>query len=197
MKIFKIVDIFHSIQGEGFHAGSRALFIRMPFCNLKCSWCDTEFNTFKNYSEEDLNKIIDSEPCRFAVITGGEPLLNKQTPEIIKFLEAHGFHIACETNGSFPYLKGIHHVACSPKRDNDFKIHPALIDNISELKIVIDRGFDLSLLNLFENTVRHALLYLSPEWNDFEENLNTIIEYQRGNPKWKISLQTHKIMKIE
>ena len=79
MSTLNINDAFWTFQGEGANAGKRALFVRMPFCNLACTWCDTEFNSFKRWSLNEFNDLATSEPSRFAVITGGEPMLNKHT----------------------------------------------------------------------------------------------------------------------
>lgn len=193
MNQFNLVDVFHTFQGEGFYAGRRALFVRLPFCNLKCSWCDTEFNKFKTWSCDEFEAFILSEPNRFAVVTGGEPMMNKQTPEIIALLKQHGFTVAIETNGHFPPLPGIDWITCSPKRDGDkpYFIHPELFSFVDEFKYVVDSKFDFSVLNKHDKSDR-ARLSLSPEFNTFSESLDKMTNYIKENPHWKISLQTHK-----
>ncbi len=192
-----LVDVFHTFQGEGFHAGRRALFIRMPFCNLKCSWCDTEFNKFKTWTSQTFLDFASSEPCRFAVVTGGEPMMNKQTPSVINLLKDLNYEIACETNGTFPIVDGIDFVTCSPKRDSSpsYFVHPEALANIAEFKYVVDKDFDFSILS------RHDLsdgrrYSLSPEFNSMKENLVLIQNFIKENPNWKISLQTHKWMGV-
>lgn len=189
-----INDIYHTIQGEGFYAGSRALFCRTPKCNLACSWCDTTFHSSYSMSQEQFNEIATQEPHRFAVITGGEPLLNKDTPTLISWLKALGYLIAVETNGTMPFKDGIDWVTCSPKRDAAYKIHRDLKSHVSEYKYVVDDDFDFTILD------RHAhdqcRLSLSPEFGQFDKNVKKIIDYIKENPQWKISLQTHKFMKI-
>lgn len=191
-----INNVFWTFQGEGLYSGRRALFVRMPKCNLRCSWCDTEFDSFKKWSESDLIEVALSEKSRFAVITGGEPLMNRQTPKVVSILKSLGFEVACETNGTWPYVNGIDFVTCSPKRDADYEIHPDLWKAVDEFKYVIDKGFDLSVLERHNNPQNRARLTLSPEWNDFKENLSVIFDYIKSNPHWRISLQTHKIMEI-
>lgn len=198
--MFRLNDVFHTIQGEGFHSGRRALFLRLPFCNYSCPWCDTEYNSYKEFELYELREIIEQEKNRFAVITGGEPLMNKQTPELVAFLKDAGFEIACETNGSMPAVDGIDFVTCSPKRFTqkglpEFFINPALKEKVSEYKYVVDTDFDFKLLERHKNDT--CRLSLSPEFNTWDQSVERIIEYIKENPQWKISLQTHKILKIK
>lgn len=186
-----INDLFWTFQGEGFHWGRRALFVRMPYCNLKCSWCDTEFNTYKRYSPEQFESFMDSEPSRFAVITGGEPMMNKQTPQIIKMLSHRGFHIACESNGTFPILDGIDFATVSPKADGQFEIHPNAFTRASEFKYVVDDHFDFELLKR-HNTKDGRRYSLSPEFNNMARQVERIENFIIKNPDWRLNLQTHK-----
>lgn len=195
-----INDIFWTIQGEGFNTGRRALFIRLPFCNYKCPWCDTEFDSYNEYENIDLINWFEKEPARFAVITGGEPTMNKYINEIITLLKAYKFEIALETNGSFPIPDGIDHVTCSPKKYvqkglPEYFINPSIRNKISEVKYVVDEIFDFSILDKHKDDKFKK--YLSPEFNNFEININRILKYIKENPEWKVSLQTHKLMKIQ
>lgn len=199
MDTFRINDVFWTFQGEGVHWGKRALFVRLPFCNYSCPWCDTEYNSYKEWDAADLVDFAQKEKARFVVITGGEPLMNKQTPHLIQMFKSMGFYIAVETNGSMPALEGIDFITCSPKKYvqkglPEFFINPAIKNKVSEYKYVIEKGFDLSLLSRHDND--ECVLSLSPEFNDFDDNLKTIFEYIKEKPRWKISLQTHKFMKI-
>lgn len=194
--MLRINDLFWTIQGEGFNAGRRALFIRLPFCNYNCSWCDTTFDSYKEYELHEFIEFLNLEKARFAVITGGEPMMNKQTPEIVDILKKAGFEIAVETNGSFPYISGIDWVTCSPKKDVQkglpkYFINPNLYKHVSEFKYVVDDDFDFSLLERHKND-GYKLHYLSPEFNNFNKNLEKISEYIKENPEWNVSLQTHK-----
>lgn len=197
MKTFLLNDVFHTFQGEGLHWGRRSLFIRMPKCNLSCYFCDTEFNTYEKWEESKLIEVIEKEKCRFAVITGGEPLMNKQTPLIISLLRDNGFEIACETNGTFPYTEGIDYVTCSPKRDAEYKIHDGLWDHVSEFKYVIDDIFDWSILERHNVPENKARLSLSPEYNKMAESVTKISDYIQEHPWWKLSLQTHKFIGVK
>ncbi len=189
-------DLFWTLQGEGANWGRRALFVRMPYCNLKCSWCDTQFNSFIKWSEQDFIKYALSEKARFAVITGGEPMMNKQTPRIVELLKDYGFETACESNGTFPVVAGIDFVTISPKRDADYKIHDEAYSKASEFKYVVDEGFDFKILERHRNdlpSVRHSL---SPEFGRFEKSVKQIIDFIKEEPQWRLSLQTHKWIKV-
>jgi 7-carboxy-7-deazaguanine synthase len=197
--VLKINDVFWTFQGEGYLWGKRALFVRMPYCNLKCSWCDTEFNSHTDWTEESFKNIALSEPSRFAVITGGEPMMNKQTPHIVKKLNDLGFFIACETNGTFPIVEGIDFVTISPKRDSNYQINKDAILKCSELKLVVDEGFDLNIAKQMESLFKstNTRLSLSPEYNKMNESFKVIEKYIKENPRWNLSLQTHKFLDIK
>jgi len=196
-KLIKLVEYFHTFQGEGMNWGRRAFFVRIPFCNLSCSWCDTEFNKFERVEAEEFIKAAESEPCRFAVITGGEPAMSKETPKIIKILKDLKFEIAIESNGTFPIPDGIDFVTLSPKAQADFEMHPQAIRVANEIKVVVDEGFDTSILNSIEKlSDEYVRLSLSPEWGNKDASLKIIEEFIKENPKWRISLQTHKIMGV-
>lgn len=187
---FQINDIFWTFQGEGTNAGRRALFIRLPRCNLRCSWCDTEFNTFKTMSREYLEGFFDLEPARFVVITGGEPLMNPQLKDLIELLQDSRFEIACETNGTYPYVDGIDFVTCSPKRDADFAVDENLMNHVKEFKFVVDEDFDFNIVTPFFNT--SARVSLSPEFNTMNKSLERIYDFIKRYPEVRLSLQSHK-----
>ena len=192
-----INNVFHTWQGEGANAGRRALFIRMPYCNLKCSWCDTEYNSHITWDMRDLYSRVVHDPCRFAVITGGEPMMNKDTPHIVAFLKQHGFEVACETNGTFPIVDGIDFVTCSPKRfqENPYAVHPEVWPKVSEFKYVVDDEFDFAILK--RHTLDDGKRYsLSPEFNNMKASMERIFAYTKENPQWRISLQTHKWINV-
>lgn len=192
--VFNINNIFWTFQGEGQHAGTRALFVRMPYCNLACSWCDTEFNSHSKWTKGDFQLFARKEKARFAVITGGEPMMNKHTPAVISSLKELGFYIACETNGNFPIFEGIDFATCSPKRDakpDPYYVHSSAWPKVAEFKYVVDDQFDFSVLD--RHDVKDGRRYsLSPEFNQMQKSLYRIYEYIEHNPQWKLNLQTHK-----
>lgn len=196
-----INDVFATFQGEGFHAGRRALFVRMPFCDLACPWCDTQFDKFKPWDKDDFRDFAQREENRFAVITGGEPTMHKHTPVVIDILKSLGFYIAIESNGHFPIPAGIDFVTISPKAYTSAK-HPEPFyvcedawAKCSEFKYVVEEGFNFDLL------ARHTkedgkILSLSPEFNIFHQSLARIFDFIKEHPQWRISLQTHKFMNV-
>jgi 7-carboxy-7-deazaguanine synthase len=193
--VLHINDVFWTFQGEGFHAGTRALFVRMPFCNLECSWCDTTFDTFKKWTEPEFAEFATRESARFAVITGGEPMMHKHTQDVINLLRSLGFYIQCETNGTFPVKAGIDWICVSPKRDANYKIDLFTFKAAHEFKYVVDEGFNFDILKTHDTTDGRRYS-LSPEFGRFTQSLEEIFAYIKEHPRWKISLQTHKWMKI-
>lgn len=163
--------------------------------------CDTEFDSAEEWTEKDLVEFATREGTRFAVLTGGEPLLNKQSPHVIRILEALGYEIAVETNGTMPYMQGIDWVTCSPKKDAAYKIHRDLKDKVNEYKYVVDDDFDFDILKRhFFGGINYnpdVELWLSPEYSGFKKNVAKILEYITEHPQWRINLQTHKILEIE
>lgn len=222
-ELLKINDLFWTIQGEGANAGRRSLFIRMPYCNLACAWCDTTFNAYTTLSDSDFTKFATQERGKFAVITGGEPMLNKQTPRVITLLKTLGFEIACESNGMFPILEGIDFATVSPKRFSQEKkmpwpdktevisdakrepnapvmypayyVHPQALERASEFRYVVDLEFDFALLDRHD-TKDGRRYSLSPEFGNFKSSVARIIDYVSQNPDWRLSLQTHKWLGI-
>lgn len=194
-----INDIFWTFQGEGAHAGKRALFVRMPFCNLACSWCDTTFNTFEKVSEADLIKFATQESARFAVITGGEPTMNKHVPRVIDILKKLGFYIAMESNGTFPPPDRVDWLTVSPKRFTEdkgmpaFHVHPEAFKKAAEFKYVVETGFPFELLDRHEPLAKSGQVhFLSPEFGRMKEALAEIETFIKTRPRWRVSMQTHK-----
>ncbi len=192
--MLRIVEMFWTFQGEGSHAGRRALFVRMPFCNLSCSWCDTSFNHYTKISEEEFLFFAQQEPTRFAVLTGGEPMLNKQSPRVVELLRGLGFEIATETNGTAAIIDGLSFVTVSPKRDAQYKIHADAALKANEIKVVVDEGFDFQVLKDIQEQdwTRNVRLSLSPEFGNFKNSIPMIEQFIKENPRWRVSLQTHK-----
>lgn len=198
----QINDLFWTLQGEGLWTGRRALFVRLPFCNYNCPWCDTEYNSFQKISEDEFEKFCNQESARFAVITGGEPLAHKDLPRIIMLLKKMGFYIACETNGSFPVPEGIDFPTVSPKKYSQNKWPEYYIDHqtferAKEFKYVVDSNFDFSILERHNvKTNKDVRLSLTPEYSTMTEQLPKIIAYIQKNPQWQLNLQTHKWIQI-
>ena len=197
----QINNLFWTLQGEGHFSGKRALFIRLPYCNYNCPWCDTEYNSFKEWSLKNFKSFILSEKSRFAVITGGEPMGHKHLPKILKILKDENFYVACETNGSLEIPKEIGFVTTSPKsytkkKFEPYYIHPTVFSQTNEWKYVVDNQFNFNILERHKSDSEKVHHSLSPEFNNMQENTQKIIEYIKQNPKWQLSLQTHKWIDI-
>jgi organic radical activating enzyme len=190
-------EVFYSIQGEGSFVGTQSLFIRSNSCNLKCEWCDTNNNHTEQFSQEFIEKMILKNPCRHAVLTGGEPLMNPNLMFLIRFLKHHGFFIQCESNGTLPAPKEIDYLTVSPKR----AATPSYwVDSDSwmlakEFKYVVDDNFDFGIL-LRHNVSDGRNYYLTPEYNSREANLKKILGFLEGSPGWRLNLQIHKLIGV-
>lgn len=195
-------DLFWTLQGEGQMAGRRMLFVRFPFCNYDCPWCDTEYNTFKTWSLDEFRDFANQEKSRWAVLTGGEPMVHKHLPVVIETLKDLGFQIACETNGSAPIPLEIDFPTVSPKSytkgtQPKYFIHPEALERAKEFKYVVDDQFDFSILERHKPYSKEITYSLSPEFNQMNEMVHKrILPFISENPHWKLNLQTHKWIDI-
>lgn len=189
MKTYLVNEIFYSLQGEGFHTGRPAVFIRLSGCNRCCDFCDTDHKAGSEMTADEIAEAVDSYPTRFVVVTGGEPLLQLDR-ELTGRLKAAGWEIAVETNGSISVPEGVDWVACSPKDK------PWAIDRVDELKIVY-RGQDVEAILAEFPSVKN--IFLQPCYDAATGTANTAatIEYIKAHPHWRLSLQTHRMLGIE
>ena len=187
----RINEIFLSLQGEGHFTGTPAVFLRFSGCNLSCPFCDTKHETFTEMSEEELVREVTSYPVEHVVITGGEPGL-QLTKTLVDRLHQFGRFIQIETNGSMPLPHGIDWVTCSPKEGAE-----VVLEHVDEVKMLYSgQGCDLS-----KGEYLHAKEYrLQPlDTGDEARNKQIVcdtINYILEHPKWKLSLQTHKILNV-
>ena len=193
-----LMEAFYTLQGEGQFSGKAAYFIRLGGCDVGCHWCDVKESWDADiHPKTSLDTIVAGAlqyPGRLAVITGGEPLMYN-LDELTSRLQDAGFQTNIETSGVYPVSGHWNWVCFSPKK---FKTpHPDIYKNANELKSIIYNKSD------FEFAEEHAALVnedctllLQPEWSKHEQMLPLIIDYIKDNPKWKMSLQTHKYMNI-
>lgn len=181
-KIYKINEIFYSLQGEGFFTGTPCVFLRFSGCNRHCDFCDTDFSKFADMTEDEIVNKISRFPSRHLVVTGGEPTLQLDA-DLIRALKAARFFIQIETNGSNPIPTGVDWVTCSPKEA------PWQIDRIDELKIVY-RGQDVEMI---AGLLPSPRLFLQP---CSCKNTQETVEYILRHPHWRLSLQIHKLIDI-
>ena len=192
------MEHFYTIQGEGKHSGRPAYFIRLAGCDLGCVWCDVKDSWDSDkHPLVDLNYIVApivENKAEFVVITGGEPAMYDLT-FLTKMLKQEGKEIAIETSGCYPLKGEIDWYCFSPKK---FK---APVDEAyskaNELKVIIAHPSDFEWAETHATRVNaNCELFLQPEWSKQDRFLQPIIDYIKANPKWKISLQTHKFMQI-
>lgn len=210
-QVIKLNDIFWTFQGEGKNSGRSALFIRLPFCNYSCPWCDTDYNSI-NYklNREEFIEWLGRYPSNFAVVTGGEPTINPHYPIIISWLEREGFEIAIESNGSkfvednyMVDLITISPKKAAPRNLPEFYVDPKYYEfakqqpNRIEFKYVVEEGFDFKLIDNLLAKKLGCRISLSPEFNIFDKSMEMLLGYIEKNPEVRYSLQTHKWANIK
>ena len=196
--LLPLVEDFYTIQGEGFHTGKPAYFIRLGGCDVGCKWCDAKYTwNPKLYPPTNIEVVVErAVACKAQsiVITGGEPLLYPLEC-LTERLKARGLQIFLETSGSHPFSGTFDWVCLSPKR-KQAPLEEAY-GKADELKVIIETDEDFEWAE--QNAAKvgeKCLLYLQPEWSVFEQIMPKIVEYAKQNPKWLISIQTHKFMRI-
>lgn len=193
-----LVEDFYTIQGEGFHTGKLAYFIRLGGCDVGCRWCDAKMTwNPKHFPPVDVNDIVEracSYPAQAIVITGGEPS-SYPLEYLTQALAARGLQIFLETSGAHELTGQFDWICLSPKKQ-----HPpvaSIFPRADELKVIVETEQDFVWAE--ENAAKvseKCRLYLQPEWSRFDEMIGRIVEYVKANPKWNISVQTHKYMRI-
>lgn len=193
--MYKVNEIFYSLQGEGRWMGRPAVFVRMSGCNLKCPFCDTDFRGYSEMSADDILSrcLEEGGECRFIVLTGGEPSLQVDE-QLISTLHRAGYYLSMETNGTHAIPEGIDWVTCSPKVDFTEGGEP-IVKQVDELKLIFDGEHQIS-----DHGIACTFRYLQPcdVGNDSRNYLilNECIKYIKAHPEWQLSVQMHKIVGI-
>jgi len=193
-----MMEMFYTLQGEGYHQGKAAYFIRLAGCDVGCVWCDVKesWDASKHpvLSIEEIVTSALAHPARLAIITGGEPLLYN-LDALTTALKKVGFEVNIETSGSSPMSGKWDWVCLSPK-----KFKAPLTESIqaaSELKVVIFNTHDFEWAETYAKQVApNCKLYLQPEWDKSNEITPLVIEYIKANPKWELSAQLHKYIQV-
>lgn len=183
MNKYRVNEIFCSLQGEGYHTGTPAVFVRLSGCNLRCPFCDTVHSAGELMTADEIAGAAEQYAPRTLILTGGEPALQADA-ELIDALHTRGFDIHIETNGTRPLPPGIDWVTCSPKYE------PVVLDRIDELKIVY-QGQDVEAIADSLPTAGHYFLQPCSGTNTAE-----VVRYILEHPRWRLSLQTHKLIDI-
>lgn len=197
-QILPVVEAFYTIQGEGFHQGKAAYFIRLGGCDVGCVWCDVKESWDASaHPLQSVSEIVTRAtkfPGRMAVITGGEPLMHDCLPLTCQLHEA-GFLTHVETSGAYPLSGEWDWICLSPKKFKQPLETP--VKKANELKVVIYHPSDFTWAESFTDRVNPACkLYLQPEWSKSEAVTPLISEYILANPKWEFSLQLHKYIGV-
>jgi 7-carboxy-7-deazaguanine synthase len=195
---FPVMEHFYTLQGEGFHQGRAAYFIRLGGCDVGCVWCDVKdsWDAAKHpkYDIEYLISNIEKTAAKLIVITGGEPLMHN-LDALTAALQSKGFETNIETSGAHSLSGSWDWICLSPKK---FKAPlPGILPLANELKVVIFNKSDFDWAEEYAQQVNpNCKLYLQPEWDKAAVVTPLIIDYIKTNPKWELSLQIHKYINV-
>lgn len=197
-KKLPIMEEFYTLQGEGFHMGKAAYFVRVGGCDVGCTWCDTkeswDAKMFPPVEVDPIVKRAAETPAKTIVVTGGEPS-RYPLDYFTKSLKENGVSTMIETAGVKPLTGNWDWICLSPKKYSP--PHASAYPLANELKVVIQTSADLEWAEKNAKLVsKNCLLFLQPEWSKVEEMMGTLTEFVMQNPQWRISLQAHKYMHI-
>jgi organic radical activating enzyme len=193
-----VMEHFYTIQGEGYHQGRAAYFIRLGGCDVGCVWCDVkeswDANKHPLFNTNDLIAEVKKTPAKIVVITGGEPSMHN-LKELTHQLQANGLKTHIETSGSHPISGSWDWICLSPKK---FKAPlPEIMPLAHELKIIVYHKSDFDWAEKYAALVSpQCRLFLQPEWEKAGEMTPLIIEYIKAHPQWELSLQVHKYINV-
>jgi 7-carboxy-7-deazaguanine synthase len=193
-----LVEEFFSLQGEGFHTGTAAYFIRLGGCDVGCSWCDSRFSW-----NPEIHPMIDADTiiqnvlnsgADSVVVTGGEPLM-WNLDYLCNGLKKNNINTFIETSGAYSFSGSWDWICISPKKNM-----PPVAENCKladELKVIIQDRSDFEWAEKYRGLINdNCRLFLQPEWSRFQKIIPDIVEYIKTHPEWRISLQIHKYMHI-
>jgi organic radical activating enzyme len=201
-----VMEQFYTIQGEGFHQGRAAYFVRLGGCDVGCVWCDVKdswdanahpkktIDEIVSIVSQNADSISNGKTGGLVVITGGEPLMHDLT-QLTLALKEKGFETNIETSGAHPLSGTWDWICLSPKK---FKSPlPEVVPFANELKVVVFNESDFKWAEQYALLVSpHCKLYLQPEWDKASSITPLIIEYIKQHPQWELSLQIHKYINV-
>lgn len=196
-KMLPLMEEFYTIQGEGFHKGTAAYFIRVGGCDVGCHWCDVKESwNAETHPPTEIDQIVDNAAkySNTIVVTGGEPLTWNMEP-LTSALKAKSLQTHIETSGAYPLTGNWDWICLSPKKN---KLPEGIIyDKAHELKVIVYNKHDFDFAQEQASKVnKDCILYLQPEWSVREKMTPLIVDFVMKNPNWKVSLQTHKYLNI-
>lgn len=192
-----LMEEFYTIQGEGFHTGTAAYFVRIGGCDVGCHWCDVKESwnaALHPPTSVDLIVANASKCAETVVVTGGEPLMWDMTL-LTQMLKDNKRKVHIETSGAYDLTGTWDWICLSPKKN---KLPTKTVyDKAHELKVIIFNKHDFIFAEEQAALVNDdAILFLQPEWSKKEEMTPLIVDYVMNNPRWRVSLQTHKYLNI-
>ena len=195
--MFRINEIFHSLQGEGYHTGTPAVFVRFSGCNLHCAFCDTQHQTGEMMRTQAIIDEINRFPnAPLVVLTGGEPSLFIDEAFVAELRIKTCKYIAIETNGTRPLPDNLDWITLSPKIGFDGgDAEPCVLRHCDELKVVY-LGQDLSRYDEIKATYRFLQPCFSEDVAQRQANMKACVETVMNNPGWRLSLQIHRVLNI-
>ena len=195
--MYRINEIFYSLQGEGFHTGTPAVFVRFSGCNLRCSFCDTQHQAGEMMSLQEVVNEVNKYPIApLLVLTGGEPSLFIDEALVAELKQKTGKKIAIETNGTRPLPDNLDWVTFSPKTAFDGgDLEPCVLTHCDELKVVY-LGQDLAQYDGIEAKYRFLQPCFVEDLEQRKANMQACVEAVKRHPNWRLSLQVHRVLNI-
>ncbi len=191
--MYDLVEVFESMQGEGRNTGRPCVFVRFAGCNLRCPWCDTDVSRRFSLTLDELVREVSQYRPKSVVLTGGEPTLVGEMPELVAALKGRGYWIAVETNGTCdaPWLQFVDYVACSPKAEFPERIALARAD---EVRVVASSEGVAGFCRDVRGRIAAADYYVSPCERGGEMDFATAKAVLAGLDGWSLSVQLHKLL---
>lgn len=195
--MYRINEIFYSLQGEGFHSGTPAVFVRFSGCNLRCAFCDTQHQVGELLSLQNIVDKVNKYPvASLVVLTGGEPSLFIDEAFVAELKQKSGKKIAIETNGTRPLPTNLDWVTFSPKSAFEGgDLEPCVLTACDELKVVF-MDQDLAQYDSIEAKHRFLQPCFVEDAEQRNANMKSCVEAVKSNPNWRLSLQIHRVLDI-
>jgi 7-carboxy-7-deazaguanine synthase len=196
--LLPVMEMFYSIQGEGFNTGKAAFFLRIGGCDVGCHWCDVkeawDASVHPLTTVDEIIGQVLQYPAKAVVITGGEPLMYN-LDILCEKLKENDIRIFLETSGTYPLSGSFDWICLSPKSQQNPRRD--MLQLADELKVIVYDEGDFQWAEQNVSLVKEkCLLYLQPEWSRYQKILPHIVDYILNHPRWMFSLQSHKFMNI-